>query len=77
MPDEYYPLAEQEFKQAVDKYNEEHAIDVSCYKSPTDHVYIEEHGIDLYIGRRVRLESTKYFRKRVSETAALQKSHEK
>lgn len=61
MPDEYYPLAEQEFKQAVDKYNEEHVIDVSCYKSPTDHVYIEEHGIDLYIGRRVRLESTKYF----------------
>lgn len=61
MPDEYYPLAEQEFKQAVDKYNEEHAIDVSCYKSPTDHVYIEEHGIDLYIGRRVRLESIKYF----------------
>lgn len=61
MPDEYYPLAEQEFKQAVDKYNEEHAIDVSCYKSPTDHVYIEEHGIDLYIGRRVRLESDKYF----------------
>lgn len=61
MPDEYYPLAEQEFKQAVDKYNEENAIDVSCYKSPTDHVYIEEHGIDLYIGRRVRLESTKYF----------------
>lgn len=61
MPDEYYPLAEQEFKQAVDKYNEEHAIDVSCYKSSTDHVYIEEHGIDLYIGRRVRLESTKYF----------------
>lgn len=61
MPDEYYPLAEQEFKQAVDKYNEEHAIDVSCYKSPTDHVYIEEHGIDLYIGRRVRLESAKYF----------------
>lgn len=61
MPDEYYPLAEQEFKQAVDKYNEEHVIDVSCYKSPTDHVYIEEHGIDLYIGRRVRLESAKYF----------------
>lgn len=61
MPDEYYPLAEQEFKQAVDKYNEENAIDVSCYKSPTDHVYIEEHGIDLYIGRRVRLESAKYF----------------
>lgn len=61
MPDEYYQLAEKEYKEAVDKYNEEHGIDVSCYKAPTDHVYIEEHGIDLYIGRRVRLESSKYF----------------
>lgn len=61
MPDEYYPLAEQEFKEAVDKYNEEHAIDVSRYKAPTDHVYIEENGIDLYVGHRVRLESEKYF----------------
>lgn len=61
MPDEYYPLTEQEFKEAVDKYNEEHAIDVSRYKAPTDHVYIEENGIDLYVGRRVRLESEKYF----------------
>lgn len=64
MPDEYYPLAEQEFKEAVDKYNEEHAIDVSRYKAPTDHVYIEENGIDLYVGRRVRLESEKYSRNR-------------
>lgn len=61
MPDEYYPLAEQEFKEAVDRYNEEHAIDVSRYKAPTDHVYIEENGIALYVGRRVRLESDKYF----------------
>lgn len=61
MPDEYYPLAEQEFKEAVDKYNEENAVDVSRYKAPTDHVYIEEHAIDLYVGRRVRLESDKYF----------------
>lgn len=61
MPDEYYPLAEQEYREAVDKYNEEHAVDVSRYKAPTDHVYIEENGIDLYVGRRVRLESDKYF----------------
>lgn len=61
MPDEYYPLAEQEFKEAVDKYNEDNAVDVSRYKAPTDHVYIEEHAIDLYVGRRVRLESDKYF----------------
>lgn len=61
MPDEYYPLAEQELKEAVDRYNEENAIDVSRYKAPTDHVYIEDHAIDLYVGRRVRLESDKYF----------------
>ena len=61
MPDEYYPMAEQELKEAVDRYNEENAIDVSRYKAPTDHVYIEDHAIDLYVGRRVRLESDKYF----------------
>ena len=61
MPDEYYPLAEQEFKEAVDKYNEENAVDVGRYKGPTDHVYVEEHGVDLYVGRRVRLESAQYF----------------
>lgn len=69
MPDEYYPLAEQEFKEAVDQYNEENAIDVSRYKAPTDHVYIEDHAIDLYVGRRVRLESAKYFRRRAIAAA--------
>lgn len=61
MPDEYYPLAEQEFWEAVDRYNEENAVDAGRYKGPTDHVYIEENGIDLYVGRRVRLESRQYF----------------
>ncbi len=61
MPDEYYPLAEQAFKEAVDKYNSDNAVDVARYKCPTDHVYIESKGIDLYLGRRVRLESEKYF----------------
>ncbi len=61
MPDEYYPRAEQEFKEAVYRYNEENAIDVSRYKAPTNHVYIEENAIDLYVGRRVRLESDKFF----------------
>lgn len=61
MPDEYYPLAEEEFKKAVDKYNADNAIDVSRYKAPTDHVYIEDNVVDLYIGRRVRLESSHYF----------------
>ena len=61
MPDEYYRLAEEEFAAAVDEYNKEHWLDIAAYKAPTDHVYMEEHGIDLFVGRRVRLESVKYF----------------
>lgn len=61
MPDEYYALAEEEYLTAVNKYNAENAIDVSVYKGPTDHVYVERGGIDLYPGRRVRLESGEYF----------------
>lgn len=69
MPEEYYGMAEQEFKRAVDAYNAEHALDVSVYKAPTDHVWVEEQeaalpqdeGALLYVGRRVRLESDEYF----------------
>lgn len=61
MPDEYYALAEEEYLTAVNAYNAENAIDVSVYKGPTDHVYVERGGIDLYPGRRVRLESEEYF----------------
>ena len=61
MPDEYYALAEEEYLTAVNKYNSENAIDVSVYKGATDHVYVERNKIDLYPGRRVRLESAEYF----------------
>lgn len=61
MPDEYYGIAEQEFLAAVEKFNKEHALDVSRYKAPTDHVWVEDTGTDLFIGRRVRLESSEYF----------------
>ena len=61
MPDEYYPLAEDEFLTAVNEYNEEHWRDISVYKAPTDHVWIEDNKADLYVGRRVKLESEKYF----------------
>ena len=61
MPDEYYRLAEEEFAVAVDEYNKEYWLDIAAYKAPTDPVYIEEHGIDLFVGRRVKLESRKYF----------------
>lgn len=61
MPDEYYALAEEELLTAVNKYNEEHAIDVTVFKCPTNHVWIEENDADLFVGRRVRLESEQYF----------------
>lgn len=61
MPDEYYGLAEEEFLTAVNKYNADHALDISVFKAPTDHVWIENEGVELFIGRRVRLESDRYF----------------
>lgn len=61
MPNEYYRKAEEEFLAAVEKYNDEHWQDVSVYKAPTDHVWVEENKAMLYVGRRVRLLSGKYF----------------
>lgn len=61
MPDEYYPLAEQELLEAVKKYNDEHFVDNAVYKADTDHVWVEQNHAELYIGRRVRLENKEYF----------------
>ena len=61
MPDEYYTLAETEFQNAVEEYNRKHTQDVSRYKAPTDHVWIEDTGTELEVGRRVRLKSQEYF----------------
>lgn len=61
MPEEYYQKAEEELLAAVEKYNAEHWQDISVYKAPTDHVWMEENNAVLYVGRRVRLVSEKYF----------------
>ena len=61
MPDEYYPLAEKEFLEAVKKFNEENFVDNSVYKADTDHVWVEQQHADLFLGRRIRLESAEYF----------------
>ena len=61
MPDEYYTLAETEFQSAVEEYNRKHTQDVSRYKAPTDHVWIEDTGTELEVGRRVRPKSQEYF----------------
>lgn len=61
MPEEYYRKAEEELMAAVEKYNAEHWQDISVYKAPTDHVWMEENNVVLHVGRRVRLVSEKYF----------------
>lgn len=61
MPDEYYRKAEEELLAAVEKYNAEHWQDISVYKAPTDHVWVEENKAVLHVGRRVRLVSDKFF----------------
>lgn len=61
MPEEYYRKAEEELMAAVEKYNAEHWQDISVYKAPTDHVWVEENNVVLYVGRRVKLVSEKYF----------------
>lgn len=61
MPDEYYVLAEQEYQDAVEQYNAKHCVDASVYKAPTNPKWVERTGAELYVGRRVRLESTEFF----------------
>ena len=61
MPKEYYPLAEKEFEEAVQKHIESISIDTSVYKAPTDYIYFDENHIDLKLGRRVLLENEIYF----------------
>ena len=61
MPDEYYGLAEREYEAAVEAFNSEHLLDKSVYKAPTNPKWVERSGVQLYVGRRVRLESQKYF----------------
>lgn len=63
MPDEYYDLAEKEYQSAVEAFNREHLLDKSVYKAPTNPKWVERSGAQLYVGRRVRLESQKYFPK--------------
>lgn len=61
MPDEYYTIAENELAEAVEEYNAEHWQDISIYKGTTDHVWVERNGAELFVGRRIRLESSRYF----------------
>lgn len=61
MPDEYYPIAEEEYATAVEKYMDEHCLDKSVYKCSTDYVALKKRGIVPCMGQRVRLESDRFF----------------
>lgn len=61
MPDEYYPIAEEEYATAVEKYMDEHCLDRSVYKCSTDYVALKKRGVVPCMGQRVRLESDRFF----------------
>lgn len=61
MPDEYYPIAEEEYATAVEKYMDEHCLDKSVYKCSTDYVALKKRGVVPCMGQRVRLESDRFF----------------
>lgn len=61
MPDEYYPVAEQQLEQAVENYLSEYSRDISIYSSDTDYIYVDKHAVPLLLGQRVRLEDGQYF----------------
>ncbi len=64
MPDKYYRLAEEEFAVAVDEYNKDHWLDIAGLQG-SDRPGMDRAagGIDLFVGRRVKLESAEYFPK--------------
>lgn len=61
MPDVYYTLASQEFLEAAEAFAAEAIKDVGVYKAPLDYVEVQERGLRLRPGQRVRLLSDAYF----------------
>ena len=61
MPDEYYPIAEEQYKQAVDSFLTEYSKDISIYSGNTDYIHVDKNSVPLSLGQRVRLEDAQYF----------------
>lgn len=61
MPDEYYSIAEEEYRQAVDEFLAQGSIDTAIYKGATDYIDLNERNVNLRPGRRVKLVSPEYF----------------
>lgn len=61
MPDSYYPVAEQEFKTAVDTFMADSRKDISVFQASTDFTVVDKRNLDLKPGQRIRLGSDKFF----------------
>lgn len=61
IPESYYPAAEQEYKEAVDRFMADNRKDVSVWQASTDFTVIERRALDLQPGQRIRLESAEAF----------------
>lgn len=61
MPDVYYTLASHELLDAARAYAADAVKDVSVYKVKLDYIEIQERGLKLRPGQRVRLMSDEYF----------------
>lgn len=61
MPDEYYPLAEQEFLEAAEKFAASSIRESNVYKVKLDYIEVQERGLSLRPGQKVRLHSADYF----------------
>lgn len=61
MPDSYYPVAEQEFKTAVDTFMADSRKDISVFQASTDFTVVDKRNLDLKPGQRIRLGNDKFF----------------
>lgn len=61
MPAEYYPLAEQELLEAAESFAAAAARESNVYKVKLDYIDVQERGLSLRPGQKVRLHSVDYF----------------
>lgn len=61
MPDVYYTIASHELLDAARAYAADAIKDVSVYKVKLDYIDVQERGLKLRPGQRVRLQSDEYF----------------
>ncbi len=61
MPNEYYSRASQEFLEAAQAFAASAVKDVSVYKAQLDYIDVQERGLKVRPGQRVRLLSNEFF----------------